>query len=151
VDFLYFLAQQDSRRPNWQRLLPFPSPVPPLLRLTLPHRRVVSRFLPMEPRRARYLRFIFWQCFILSPPFSSRNQSIKSPPLPLDTLLGLPDSRPSLLLKGHLNLDHSTASLFCLLPSQSTTPSELHPPSSFLLTVVPHTSSLHTMTPMMMN
>jgi hypothetical protein len=57
--------------------------------------------------------------------------------------------------KGHLNLahslDHSTTSPFYLLPSQSTTLSELHPPSSFPFTVVPCPLSLHTMTPTVMN
>jgi hypothetical protein len=57
--------------------------------------------------------------------------------------------------KSHLNLNHSphhsTVSLFCLLPSHSTTPSELHPPPSFLFTAVPHSSSLRTRTPMVMN
>jgi hypothetical protein len=62
----------------------------------------------------------------------------------------------SLLWKGcHLNLSHllhhSTASPFCLLPSQSTTPSELHLPPSFPFTTVPCPLYLHTITPMMMN
>jgi hypothetical protein len=46
---------------------------------------------------------------------------------------------------------HSTASPFCLLPSQSTTPSELHPSSSFPFTIVPRLSSLNTTTPTVMN
>jgi hypothetical protein len=46
---------------------------------------------------------------------------------------------------------HSTTSLFCLLPSQSTMPLELHPSLSFPFTSVPHPSSLCTMTPTVMN
>jgi hypothetical protein len=57
--------------------------------------------------------------------------------------------------KHHLNFDHSShysvASLFCLLPNQSTTPSELHPPLSFSFTAVSCPSSLHTTTLMVTN
>jgi hypothetical protein len=42
-------------------------------------------------------------------------------------------------------------SLFCLLSSQSTTPSKLHPPPLFFFTAVLCLSSLHIMTPKMMN
>jgi hypothetical protein len=46
---------------------------------------------------------------------------------------------PFTTIKNHLNLDHSshhsTVSPLCILPSQSTTSSELHPPSSFPFTV----------------
>jgi hypothetical protein len=49
---------------------------------------------------------------------------------------------PSTAIKGHLKLGHSphhlTMSSFCLLPSQSTTSSELHLPPSLSFTVVPH-------------
>jgi hypothetical protein len=45
----------------------------------------------------------------------------------------------------------SWKSIFCLLPSQSTTPSELHPLPSFSFTAILHSSSLLTMTSMVMN
>jgi hypothetical protein len=57
---------------------PFPLPVPPLLWLTSSHHRAVSRFLPIELRRAHCLCFIFRQYFVSSPSHSSRNWSIKS-------------------------------------------------------------------------
>jgi hypothetical protein len=48
---------------------------------------------------------------------------------------------PSTAIKGYLNIGHSphhsTTCLFCLLPSQSTRPSELHPPSLFRFTAAP--------------
>jgi hypothetical protein len=47
--------------------------------------------------------------------------------------------------------NHSTASLFCLLPSQSTTLSELHTSSSFPFTVVPYTPLIYTTTPTVTN
>jgi hypothetical protein len=57
--------------------------------------------------------------------------------------------------KGYLNLDHyshhSTTSLFYLLPSKSTTSSELHSSPSFTFTVVSRSLSLHTMTLTVMN
>jgi hypothetical protein len=59
---------------------------PFLLWSTSPRRSVVSHFLPIEPRRAHYLRFIFWQRFISSPPLLSWNWSIKSTPLLTVTL-----------------------------------------------------------------
>jgi hypothetical protein len=62
---------------------------------------------------------------------------------------------PFTTIKNHLNLGyslhHSIASLFCLLPSQSTTSLELHPPSSFLFPTVPHPTSIRTMTLTVMN
>jgi hypothetical protein len=58
---------------------------------------------------------------------------------------------PSTAIKNHLNFGHSPhhsiKSLFYLIPSQSTTPLELHPPSSFPFTPVLCPSSLRTMTP----
>jgi hypothetical protein len=71
--FFIFLIQYDSRQSNWRHLLPFHSPVPPLLRSTSSHCCTVSRFISIELRRADCLRFIFQQCFIPSPPLSSRN------------------------------------------------------------------------------
>jgi hypothetical protein len=69
-------------------------------------------------------------------------------------LLGPPDFHPPLLYKYHLNLGHSphhsTASLFYLLPRQSTTPSYLHQPSSFSFIVVSRPSSLCTIAPTVM-
>jgi hypothetical protein len=57
--------------------------------------------------------------------------------------------------KDHLNLSHSPhnsiVSLFCLLSSQRNTSLELHPSSSFYFTVVPRSSSLHTMTLTLIN
>jgi hypothetical protein len=62
---------------------------------------------------------------------------------------------PTTIIKDHLNLGHSphhpTTSPFCLLPSQSTTPSELQPPLSFPFTAVSRPLSLRTMTPTVMN
>jgi hypothetical protein len=49
------------------------------------------------------------------------------------------------------SLHHSTVSPFYLLPSPSTTPSELHMPPSFPLTVVSCPSSLRTTTHTVMN
>jgi hypothetical protein len=46
---------------------------------------------------------------------------------------------------------HSTTPPFCLLPSETTTSSELHPSPSFPFTIVPHQSSLDTMTLTLMN
>jgi hypothetical protein len=46
---------------------------------------------------------------------------------------------------------HSIVFSFCLLPNQSTTPLELHPPPSFYFTVVPRSSSIHIMTHTLMN
>jgi hypothetical protein len=65
---------------------PRPSAMSPLLRLTSSRHSTVARFLPMKPRWTRYLRFIFSQCFIMSPPLSSQNRSIKSTPPSLTTL-----------------------------------------------------------------
>jgi hypothetical protein len=48
-------------------------------------------------------------------------------------------------------LHHSTTSPFCLLPSQSITPSELHPLLSSPFTTVSYSSSLCTMRPTVMN
>jgi hypothetical protein len=109
--------------------------MPPLLWSTSWHHRIVSHFLSMEPRRARCLRFIFQQCFVPLAPLLSRNWSIESAPPPPTTLPGPPDSHPPLLWKCHLNfghpLHHSTVSSFCLVASQITMLSELHPsPSS---------------------
>jgi hypothetical protein len=57
--------------------------------------------------------------------------------------------------KDHLNIDHSShhsiVSLFCLLPSQSTTSSKLHPPSLFSFTILSHSLSLHITTFTMIN
>jgi hypothetical protein len=97
MDFLYFLAQPDSRHTNWCHLPAFPSPVPSLFKSTSPRRCAVSRFPSMEPRRTRYLWFIFWQCFVSSHSPSSRNRSIESAPLPLTTLPEPLDYHPLLL------------------------------------------------------
>jgi hypothetical protein len=56
------------------------------------HCCAVSRFLPIEPRWDRYLRFIFWQRFVPSALFSSQNWSIKFAPPPPATHSGPPDS-----------------------------------------------------------
>jgi hypothetical protein len=94
VSFLYFLAQQDSCQPNWYRLLPFPF----RCRLSFGWRRyTVSCFLSIEPRWACCLHFIFQQCFVQSPPLSSRNWSIEFVPPPSVILLGPSDSHPPLL------------------------------------------------------
>jgi hypothetical protein len=57
--------------------------------------------------------------------------------------------------KYHLNLGHSlyhsTMSLFCLLSSQSTTSSELHPPPLFPFIVIPRSSFMRITTPTVMN
>jgi hypothetical protein len=90
-------------------------------------RHAMSHFFPMESKRAHCLRFIFRQCFVLSSPLSSQNQSIKST---LGLLFEQSDSHPLFLYKSHLNLihspHHSTISLFY----QSITSSKLHFSSS---------------------
>jgi hypothetical protein len=77
VNFLHFSANRC-----------FLLPVSPLLRSTSLSCRIVSRFLLMEPRQARYLCFIFRQHFVQSSPLSSQNQSIESAPPPPATLHG---------------------------------------------------------------
>jgi hypothetical protein len=47
---------------------------------------------PWEPRRARWLHFIFQQYFIPLPPLSSQKWNIESIPPSLSTLLDQPDS-----------------------------------------------------------
>jgi hypothetical protein len=116
------------------------------------YNRAMSCFFLIEVRWVCCHRFIFRQYFAPSPLLSSRNWNIESTPPPQATLLGLSDSHPLLLYKDHHNIDHSlhhsTASPFCLLPSQSTMLSELHSSSSFSFTAVSCPSSLHTMTPL---
>jgi hypothetical protein len=96
-------------------ILPFPSPVPPLLRLTSSHCRVVSCFLPIEPRWAHWLHSIFRECFIPSLHLSSWNRTIESAP---------PPQPPS--------LDHPTPTLHCyknillILVTLPTTQPRLH-------------------------
>jgi hypothetical protein len=157
VDSLYFLTKEDSHQPNWRRVHPFPSPVPPLLRPMSPHRRAVSRFLPIKPRWARCLHFIFRQRFIRSPPLSSWNWSIESASSPQSTL----PNRPAHTLHCYkkiistlLTLPITQLRLYfasSLARAPSTTPSELHPPSSFPFTVVPHPPSLRITTTTVMN
>jgi hypothetical protein len=64
----------------------FPSSVLPFLWPTLLHHCVMSHFLPIEPRWAHCLCFIFQQRFIPLPPLSSWNRSIESAPPPQATL-----------------------------------------------------------------
>jgi hypothetical protein len=153
--FFLFWPSKIQGQSNWCRLLPFPSPVPPVLRPTLSCRRVVSHVISIKSKWARCLYFIFQQRFVPSSSLSSQNWSIESAPPPQANLSGPSDSHPLLLEKDHLNhvhsLHHSTASLFCLFPNQSTTPSKLHPLLSFYFTAVPHLSSLHITTPTVMN
>jgi hypothetical protein len=115
----------------------------------------VSRFFPIEPIWTRYIHFILQQCFISLRLLSSRNWRIEFAPPQQATLSRPSDSHPQLIQKDHLNhghySHHSITSLFFLLTSQSTTSSELHPPSSFPFTVVSRPSSLHTMTLTLMN
>jgi hypothetical protein len=61
----------------------FPFLVSPLLRPTSPHHHAVSHFLPIESRRSRCLRFIFWQRSLR---LLSRNRTIESAPPPSATL-----------------------------------------------------------------
>jgi hypothetical protein len=135
-------------------LLHFPSSMSPLLLPILPHYRTVSHFLPIESIRAHCLFFISRQCFVPSPLPSNGNRSIESTPPPSTTY---PDRlTPTLHCYKKVNstlvtLPTTQMSLFCIFPSQSITPSELHPPSSFSFTVIPRSSSLRTATPMVIN
>jgi hypothetical protein len=135
----HFLSME-PRRARWLRFI-----LSPPLRLTSPHRRAMSHFLSMEPRRARWLRFI------LSPPLSSRNKKVLNPHhCHRSTSL----NRPTLTLYCYkkvistfdLSPHHSIVSPFYLLPSQSTTSSELHTSPWFPFTSTPHLSSLRTTT-----
>jgi hypothetical protein len=77
VNFLHFWPGKIHVSPTSVVSSRFPSRVLPLLQPTSSHRHAVSRFLPVEPRWARYLRFIFREWFIPSPSLSSWNQSFE--------------------------------------------------------------------------
>jgi hypothetical protein len=115
-------------------------------RVTFHSHRVKTSLLPP-------LHLLATVCPIASP--LEPNRSIESAPPPLVSLPEPSNSYPPLLLKDYSSLGHSphhsTASPFCILPSQSTTLLELHPPLSFSFTVVPRLSSLCTTTSIVAN
>jgi hypothetical protein len=101
VNFLHFLPSKICVSPTGV----VSSLVPPLLRPTSPHRRTVLLFLPMGPRRAHCLCFIFWQCFIPPPSSQNKTEALNlhhhcrplSPDKPTPTtLVTLPTTQPRL-------------------------------------------------------
>jgi hypothetical protein len=129
------------RQPNWHYLLSFPSSVP-LHRVTLSSHW--SKTSLMSLLHISVILHLITSLPELKPKHWIRTPTAGHPP----RTVWLPTSTA---IKDHLNRDYSShhliTSLFCLFPSQSTTTSKLHLPPSFSFTVVPRTSSLHTMTP----
>jgi hypothetical protein len=136
-------------------LLSFPSLVPPLLQLTSSHRRIVSRFLLMESRQTLASASSSGNASSCCLSSQAKTEVLNPhhhhrPPSPdrltltlhcykkvISNLVTLPTTQPRLY--------------FCLLPTQSITPSELHPPPSSPFTVVARTSFLRTTTLIVMN
>jgi hypothetical protein len=152
VDFLYFWSNKIYVCPNDIVSSLFP---PRWCLSSNWCRHTMSRLLPIELRWTHYLHFIFRQCFIPSHSLLSQNRSIEFTPSQSSSsdrsTHTLHCYKKIISIMTTLSAHHSTALSFCLLSSQSTMPSELYPPPSFLFTVVPCLSSFHTMTLVLIN
>jgi hypothetical protein len=142
-------------QPHWRRLIPFSSPVPPLLGSTSSCPCAVSCFLPLRQDQLAASTSSFGNAsshrlssWVETKAMNQHHHC--RPPSPNRSTLTIHCYK-----KSYLNLSHSfynsTASLFCLLPSHSSKSSELYLPPSFPFTIILCISSLHTTTHTVIN